>query len=215
MEAFSSVLIFCAFFISGLLSLDVTGPCRELPVVENFNLTQYMGSWYEIKRYENINQPNAECVTAQYTLNMTSSEVTVENTMKQLPNRNPLVARGRAITSPSANGRAMLNVRFDNTPPNIEDSDYWVLGTDYTNYALVWSCRGNNSHSVESAWVLSRTPVLDNMSHVYVNILIGTHLKPDSFRMTEQRNEYCNSAMTPTIKFLLTVLSLVLVSVSM
>ncbi|XP_055639231.1 lazarillo protein-like isoform X2 [Toxorhynchites rutilus septentrionalis] len=164
MEAFSSVLIFCAFFISGLLSLDVTGPCRELPVVENFNLTQYMGSWYEIKRYENINQPNAECVTAQYTLNMTSSEVTVENTMKQLPNRNPLVARGRAITSPSANGRAMLNVRFDNTPPNIEDSDYWVLGTDYTNYALVWSCRGNNSHSnqpgfchAHQCWITCRT----------------------------------------------------------
>lgn len=41
---------------------------------------------------------------------------------------------------PPIDGRLVVNF-------NGNDSDYWVLNTDYSNYAVVWSCAnvGNNS----------------------------------------------------------------------
>lgn len=106
-----------------------------------------MGTWYEIKRYENEFQPNGDCVTAQYTLNTTNMEVTVENTMKKLPDQKPSVARGRAVLANPTSAEAKLLVRFESTPETVPSSIYWVLKTDYQKYAVVWSCHAAGENS--------------------------------------------------------------------
>lgn len=187
-------VLISSILFGGSECLDVPGPCRVLPVEGQFNATAYMGTWYEIKRYENAEQPNGDCVTAHYTLIENTMEVTVENTMKVLPNQQPLVARGRAVLANATSGEAKLKVRFENTPATVPDSDYWVLGTNYQHYAIVWSCRPNGENSSESAWVLSRSPVLDQAAETLVDSIVRAHLKPESLRVTKQGDEFCSSA---------------------
>ncbi|CAL4060057.1 unnamed protein product, partial [Meganyctiphanes norvegica] len=42
-------------------------PCPDPPVVQNFNLTGYLGRWYEVERMFNPFQ-YGDCVIADYTL---------------------------------------------------------------------------------------------------------------------------------------------------
>uniref|UniRef100_A0A182J5D9 Lipocalin/cytosolic fatty-acid binding domain-containing protein n=1 Tax=Anopheles atroparvus TaxID=41427 RepID=A0A182J5D9_ANOAO len=54
---------------------------------------------------------------------------------------------------------AKLNVSFYGAPN--DESNYWVLDTDYENYALVWSCEPiGEERSLEYYWLLSRTPTM-------------------------------------------------------
>ncbi|XP_019930995.3 lazarillo protein-like [Aedes albopictus] len=184
----------CSVFLSKIDGLDVQGPCRNLAVENQFKVDQYMGTWYEVKRYENENQPSGDCVTAQYTLNSTSMEVAVENTMKLLPNQSPLVAYGQAVLASATSTEAKLLVRFNSTPESTPSSNYWVLKTDYQQYAIVWSCHANGENSTESAWVLSRNPVMNAESKTIVESLINQYLKQESFRDTKQGDEFCSSA---------------------
>ncbi|XP_001660226.2 lazarillo protein [Aedes aegypti] len=209
-----SLLVFLAtftVFLSKTLSINVQGPCRDLPVENQFNITQYMGTWYEIKRYENEFQPNGDCVTAQYTLNTTNMEVTVENTMKKLPDQKPSVARGRAVLANPTSAEAKLLVRFESTPETVPSSIYWVLKTDYQKYAVVWSCHAAGENSTESAWILSRSPVMEQASELVVENLIKQHLKPESFRNTKQGDEFCSGATAAKISSVLLFLFVLLI----
>uniref|UniRef100_A0A182IWD1 Lipocln_cytosolic_FA-bd_dom domain-containing protein n=1 Tax=Anopheles atroparvus TaxID=41427 RepID=A0A182IWD1_ANOAO len=54
---------------------------------------------------------------------------------------------------------AKLNVSFYGAPN--DESNYWVLDTDYENYALVWSCEPiGEERSLENYGLLSRTPTM-------------------------------------------------------
>ncbi|XP_062557077.1 uncharacterized protein LOC134221928 [Armigeres subalbatus] len=188
-------IVFC--FSRKINCLSVDGPCRNLPVEGQFNVSQYMGTWFEIKRYVNEFQANGECVTAKYTLNATSMEVAIENTMRLLPNQEPLTVTGRAVVANTTNGEAKLMIRFNSTADSEPDSSYWVLKTDYQHYAVVWSCRANGEGSSESAWILSRSSVMDAASKSIVESVIGQHLSTVSFRDTKQGDEFCSNATLP------------------
>jgi len=41
------------------------------------------------------------------------------------------------------------------------EAPYWVLSTDYSSYALVFSCTNLVVYRFEYAWILSRTPIMD------------------------------------------------------
>ncbi|XP_058448744.1 lazarillo protein-like [Malaya genurostris] len=188
-------------------TLNVIGSCRQnLPVQMEFDIVQYMGIWYEIQRYENVNQPNADCVTAQYTLDPTTLEVAILNSMKQLPNQTPLTSQARAILA-SSNGEAKLKMRYDSTPATSADLDYWILATDYREYAVVWSCRPNGVNSIESAWVLSRNPTLESTALVLANNVVAANLAKDSFRSTQQGSDYCSSAQAVTVTSIIFLVS--------
>ncbi|XP_066948345.1 apolipoprotein D-like [Macrobrachium rosenbergii] len=66
--ALSMVGTFITQALDGLIlfpSLLRTGPCPDVPVVHNFNVTAYLGRWYELERFENLFQSGA-CATADY-----------------------------------------------------------------------------------------------------------------------------------------------------
>ena len=58
-----------------------------------------------------------------------------------------------------------LNVEFLGFKVPTDEGKYNVLYTDYDSYALVWTCTTSNwfifTYKMESAWILSRTKVLD------------------------------------------------------
>lgn len=85
-------------------------------------------------------------------------------------------------------------------------SEYWVLNTDYKNYAVVWSCeetggnskreeksfflrclKSNTFFSLESAWILSRSNKFSpEIEAKVISLFPALHLNSTWFRDTEQ-----------------------------
>lgn len=72
--------------------------CPVRPILQSFNLTQYLGRWYEISRYEQRFSLNCDCGFADYTLNPDGT-VHVRNCCKRLPNTTESCVVGKAALS--------------------------------------------------------------------------------------------------------------------
>ncbi|CAH0728579.1 unnamed protein product, partial [Brenthis ino] len=146
------------------------GQCNEsIPVVDNFNPQAYMNTWYDVESYPVVFQ-NGTCPTATYTL---GANVDVFNT--QVVNQQLDTINGVAVLTGPAN-IAKLNVTFPIAGTNLTAySPYWVLGTDYTNFALVYSCVNiNEEYFRVSSWKLSRTKQLNAAATTAINNLMST-----------------------------------------
>ncbi|XP_045533460.1 uncharacterized protein LOC123720756 isoform X1 [Pieris brassicae] len=147
------------------------GPCEEnVPLVNNFNASNYLGSWYDIESYPTAYQFGS-CPSATYTLN--NPVVDVYNT--EVINKRLSSVNGVAV--PYSDGSSRLTVSFPipgtalttNTP-------YWILATDYLNYALVYSCVNdeNKENRRVSSWKLSRTKYLSEESNTHINNVMNS-----------------------------------------
>lgn len=137
-------LLFFALLSLVNSQIIIDTPCRDLNVINNFDVESYLGKWFEIEKYQQSFQIGGSCVTAEYTLNATAGEVIVLNSLTYL-NENitqnvNFSLQGVAVLSfPEVVPlEAKLNVSFFNQPT--DRSNYWVLDTDYINYSIVWSC---------------------------------------------------------------------------
>ncbi|XP_050072150.1 uncharacterized protein LOC126560032 [Anopheles maculipalpis] len=192
----NSIQLIAAVFVLGLVHLASgqvvsTGQCQDYPVHVNFDVARYLGLWYEIRRYEQVFQRGGECVTAEYSLNDDGS-VRVFNSMLVPPSQARSSDTGRAVVAfPDESPlEAKLNVTFDAGAVDVS-ANYWVLGTDYDNYAVVWGCFGvAETLRAESAWVLSRTPQLSAQAAVEVQRYVDEFLNESDLRPTIQDAEF-------------------------
>jgi apolipoprotein D and lipocalin family protein len=124
---------------------DLLKNCPPEPTtVANFNVSAYLGKWYEQKAVPSWFQPNSSCVRALYGLN-NEGQVTVYNVGTKADGEFEDI-RGTAVV-PNPATPAKLIVTFPRGFPG----NYNVLDTDYTSYAVVYSC--------PLAWVLTREPM--------------------------------------------------------
>ncbi|OWR44741.1 chlorophyllide A binding protein precursor, partial [Danaus plexippus plexippus] len=140
------------------------GQCDEsIPVVSNFAAASYLGRWLLIETYPTVNQ-KGECNDALYSLNSDNSTVDVYNT--EVLDQELLTINGTAVLAYN-DGSAKLNVSF---PTTTVPSPYWVLDTDYTSFALVYTCRNNedNTRTVTS-FKLSRNNTLSPEAIARIN----------------------------------------------
>ncbi|KAM6971003.1 apolipoprotein D-like [Tautogolabrus adspersus] len=130
------------------------GNCPQPSVQENFNVAQYMGTWYEVEKLPAIFE-RGTCNQATYSL-LDDGTVKVRNT-ELLPNGKISSIEGVAKVKNSSQP-AILDVSFFIGAP---DAPYWVLSTDYHSYALVYSCTDYfGLFHIDFAWILARTRVL-------------------------------------------------------
>lgn len=110
---------------------------------------QYTGTWYELYRYSNFFQGNADCVTSEVYLQ--ASEVNI-----RLYNR--MVVLSPEWTPADSTMTGMLS--FPNASPipgsfnvsRAEDystANYLILATDYENYSIVLSCMDTSATTSE------------------------------------------------------------------
>uniref|UniRef100_A0A182NRI3 Apolipoprotein D n=1 Tax=Anopheles dirus TaxID=7168 RepID=A0A182NRI3_9DIPT len=195
----NSIQLLAAAFVLGLVQLASgqivsAGQCQDHPVHVNFDVARYLGLWYEIRRYEQVFQRDGECVTAEYSLNADGS-VRVFNSMLVPPSQVRSSDTGRAVIAfPDGSPlEAKLNVTFDAANVDVS-ANYWVLGTDYDNYAVVWGCfEVAATLRAESAWILSRTPQLSAQSATEVQRYIDEFLDESDLRTTNQDAQFCCS----------------------
>ncbi|XP_076041764.1 apolipoprotein D-like [Oratosquilla oratoria] len=137
------------------------GFCSIQWPVMDFDVEKYVGRWYEVERNPNVFE-FGRCGTATYDLEPDGS-LRVNNT-EILESGASSTSLGKAEFVGTFN-EAKLNVAFDNSPaPPSTEGNYFVLATDYANYAVVWSCTpvpAEMPSKIELLWILGRHQVLD------------------------------------------------------
>lgn len=142
----------CALLIGGVAAVRAKAPQKiDRTPVATFDLSRYMGTWYEIARYDHKFERGLEAVQATYTLGP-DRRVKVENSGFDVRSGRRSVALGKARTT--------------DVPGRLRVSFFWIFYSDYNVLALGpdygWALVG--SRSPKYLWILSRTPTLPRES---------------------------------------------------
>ncbi len=137
-----------------LISLAFTGACTGVPEdiepVENFDVSRYLGTWYEIARLDHVFEEGLSHVTASYALNDDGSV--------QVVNRGYAVEEGEW-------DEAVGTARFVERP-ELGHLKVSFFGPFYASY-VVFALPGDNyqqayvtGYNRDYLWLLSRTPIV-------------------------------------------------------
>jgi lipocalin len=142
-----------------LLPLISCQTVKELPTVDQLDLTRYAGTWYEIARLPNRFEKGLECVSATYTLR-DDGKITVENRGHSIEDHTKTSYIKGVAWVPDQTKPGQIKVRFFWPFAG----RYWViaLGQEY-NYALV------GDPSRKFLWVLAKNKDLDET--IYLDLI--------------------------------------------
>ncbi|BAK72614.1 lipocalin family protein [Arcobacter sp. L] len=144
-KIFKLLILFC--FTILLTACSSKNP--PLQTVQKVELNKYLGTWYEIARYEHFFERNCKNVTANYSM-MNEETIKVINRCTKIQTNEKKEAIGRAYAIDETNSK--LKVSFFRP----FYGDYWVLMLDENyKYAVV------GTPSREYLWILSRDSKLD------------------------------------------------------
>ncbi|XP_065356951.1 apolipoprotein D-like [Calliphora vicina] len=148
MSIFLVILFGCMYFARCQVPFPNT--CPEVKIVDTFDLDRYMGTWYEYSKYPFIFEVGQKCQQAVYK-NIGNDTVSVVNTGIYVIINKPNSAVGSAkVLAPG-----QLAVEFRNQ--KVDTANYLVLGTDYDNWVVVYSCRNISSYGhAKLLWILTR-----------------------------------------------------------
>lgn len=147
----------------------------ELKTVEKVDLNKYLGSWYEIARYEHSFEKGCSNVKATYTLNKENNKINVLN---------ECVKKGKLS---QANGIAYAT-NLSNTKLKVSFfrpfyGNYWILmlGDNYE-YALI------GEPSREYLWILARkNSINDELKSEILNKLPSLGYTEEKLIWTEHK----------------------------
>ncbi|KAI9560119.1 hypothetical protein GHT06_014129 [Daphnia sinensis] len=186
-----SKLWLCLLIAAGCYQTQVNaqvfsiGSCPSVNVVSNLDIDRYVGKWYENRNYFAIFQAGLECVTAEYAKE--GDKVSVKNvgTRKILRTKSTVIGTARQLEPP--NGK--LGVTFPSIPFAPVDSPYWVLGTDYTSYSVVWSCTNRGFFNSQIAWILTRDqfPSTETINTALA-VMASNGINQNKLEITNQKN---------------------------
>jgi len=141
-------------FLAIAMALLFTG-CGEdkkpekVTPVENFKLTEYLGTWYEIARLKHRFEKGMEAITATYSMREDGG-VKVLNRGYKTVEKEWNDAEGKAYFVGDTD-KGFLKVSFFGP----FYGSYIVMDTDYKTYTMI------SGPDLSYFWILSRTPTLD------------------------------------------------------
>ncbi|CAK1544465.1 unnamed protein product [Leptosia nina] len=155
MSLLQSIVVFLVAYVTlNVVNAQVMipGGCPDIKPLTNFEPARYLGKWYEAEKYFAIFELGGRCITATYTDNG-NGVIGVYNKQVNSNGKKSGIVGEAKLTGDS--NVAKLSVRFPSLPVDIP-APYWVIDTDYDNYALVWSCTDLGLMHTETSWILTR-----------------------------------------------------------
>lgn len=141
-------IVFATLALVGLVNAGITtGSCPSPALQQNFDASKYLGLWFEQARDAGMPWESNDCQQARYSLNADGT-VKVHNSQYN-PTKDVIEEAFATATFNGAQGKVSF---FAYAPPG----DYRVLATDYSTYALVYSCDTYLIAKTEYIWVLTR-----------------------------------------------------------
>ncbi|XP_037954801.1 apolipoprotein D-like [Teleopsis dalmanni] len=135
----------------GNAQISGKGACpTNIQVMENFDLKQYLGIWFEQFKFPYFAELGGKCITANYTLN-DNGEVNVINT--QINKYTGIINFISGYATITDGAKLKVTFPFGRNAT----SNYWILDTDYNTYTVVYSCyeAKPDTHST-TTWILTR-----------------------------------------------------------
>jgi len=139
----------------GMMRHVTEGTCPTFSNKEDFDAVPYLGKWYEIERFDIIFQRGMDCVEAIYS-DLGGGEVEVHNVARTEAGEFTDIVGTAIVLKPG-----VLYVTFAGYIP----AEYHILDTDYTTFSSVYNCLQVGPERFEYAWILSRSPVLEQETY--------------------------------------------------
>ncbi|XP_072025558.1 apolipoprotein D-like [Amphiura filiformis] len=162
------------------------GGCPDVTTKADFDIEQYLGTWYQIARYPAFFQSDDEsCTQATYSPSEKGDNYVDVLNQGLLADGSVDSIQGEAyVPDPSEPGK--LLVRFS---PYAPAGDYWVLDTDYDVYALVHSCSSFFFFHTQIDWILSQQRTIEEtaLNQIYEK-LRAQGVSTEPFMFTSQTN---------------------------
>ncbi|KAI4494126.1 hypothetical protein M0802_009160 [Mischocyttarus mexicanus] len=169
--------------------IPALGSCPDVQILTDFDVEKYVGVWYEIEKYFTVFELGGKCILANYTLNGNGTVNVINRQISSITGVAMSIEGYARFEGPS--NESKLLVTFPSVP-FAGEAPYWVIGTDYENYAVVWSCRNYGIFNAKIVWILARerSPSVAVMQNAY-QVLDRNRISRAYFTRTDQRN--CSS----------------------
>ncbi|CAL4146813.1 unnamed protein product [Meganyctiphanes norvegica] len=140
--------------------------CPKFTPVEDFDIPQYLGRWYDIEHSKwNFGGEELLCTSPKYGL-INATTVSVENfsLLDSALGLFPVKATGTASVT-DIPGSLLVDFPYGDSPSPLTPDGYGnynVLKTDYVTYSCIYDCQPTEDQVYDGviAWVVSRTPQL-------------------------------------------------------
>lgn len=164
----------------GLIARDVSvGICPTFSNKEDLDPVPYLGPWYEIERFELAPEKDMDCVKAVYS-DLGDGLVEVHNMARSNGFFTEIYGTATVIEP------GVLLVEFPGSVP----SEYHVLDTDYTTFSAVYNCEQVEEMRFQYAWILSRTPTMDQETYDYARqVFVDNGIDVTIFQPTYQGDD--------------------------
>lgn len=133
----------------GMLRDISAGECPTITNKQDLDPVPYLGTWYEIERFNFLTEEGTDCVQAIYS-DLGDGVLEVHNRARTSSGEVEEAYGTAVVLEPG-----VLLVDFGNTP-----AEYHVLDTDYTTFSAVYNCVQLEEMRFQYAWILSRNPTL-------------------------------------------------------
>lgn len=149
--------VFIFFFFAGGCQTNKSGEMDKTTVKE-LDLQRYLGTWYEIARYDHRFERGLQGVTATYSMRDDGKIKVLNQGYENTLDGKLSVAEGKA--------------KLTDDPGKLKVSFFWIFYSDYLVMELdenyQWALIGSNSDKY--LWILSRTPKLeDNVKNLILH----------------------------------------------
>merc|ERR1712213_48082 len=155
-------------FFTATIAFAQAGFLREScpprpPTVPDFDITKYLGDWYQITGIPAFFQPSgSSCVKATYNAKDDGTVGVLNRAIKPDGETYTEICGYADVPDPSKPGELLVHFPFSPA------GDYWLLDTDYENFASVYACTDVlGIIKIEFAWILVRDP--NNVSYEVMN----------------------------------------------
>ncbi|KAK9504253.1 hypothetical protein O3M35_010628 [Rhynocoris fuscipes] len=159
-QLYTIVLIFTTFISLSLSQRPAFGRCPEVSPKPDFKISEFAGEWNEIERSFYVFESSLSCTKLNFTLHANDSMTAEVN--YRAPWRGTTSVSEYTIKDVSKNP-GVLNMVLSSTLPALiarlapGSGKYIVLDTDYTDYALIYSCTDLRLVHADFIWVLGRS----------------------------------------------------------
>lgn len=187
------IVILSVFVNISQAQITSNGTCPPIAMKPFFNISGILGIWHELNRYDNPFQGDSECVSFEFLMEdqTNSNRVTATNVgIYFQEDETPGIRQTSGIIVPFNPDvqRPSGKLKVQWFGPEEAKSDFLVLGTDYNNYLVTYSCKQTSSETYqELAWIMSRQRTLprDFGNQVY-KLLWKNNIKREVLRSTDQ-----------------------------
>merc|ERR1711963_47235 len=158
------------FAVSGFsFKISTRDYCPPKPTTMNpFDASKFLGDWYQVQGLPAFFQPaGTSCIRATYG-EMDYGKISVRNVALNPSGDFDEICGYAEVPNPTY--PAELLVHFPFSPPG----DYWLLDTDYENFASVYACTDIlGITKIEFAWILVGDP--NNVSYAAINSALNAY----------------------------------------